>query len=87
MWQQSRIRASYVIAVMQACMLALLLLMSHTPARAQSVPMPDLSVYLDACNAVEAPSERVNEIATPCVMNLLCRVVLFQSASFALAVG
>ena len=32
-------------------------------------------------------SERVNEIATPCVMNLLCRVVLFQSASFALAVG
>ena len=32
-------------------------------------------------------AERVNEIATPCVMNLLCRVVLFQSASFALAVG
>ena len=35
----------------------------------------------------DPPAERVNEIATPCVMNLLCRVVLFQSASFALAVG
>ena len=31
--------------------------------------------------------ECVNDIATPCVINLLCRVVLFQSASFALAVG
>ena len=32
-------------------------------------------------------SERFNDIATPCVINLLFRVVLFQSASFALAVG
>ena len=31
--------------------------------------------------------ERVNDFATPFFMNLRCRVVLFQSASFALAVG
>lgn len=32
-------------------------------------------------------AERVNDFAAPCVINLLCRVVLFQSGSFALAVG
>jgi hypothetical protein len=31
--------------------------------------------------------ERVNDFATPCFINLRCRVVLFQSLSFALAVG
>jgi hypothetical protein len=31
--------------------------------------------------------ERVNDFATPCFMNLRCRVVLFQSDSFAWAVG
>ena len=32
-------------------------------------------------------AERVNDFATPCVMNLMCRVVLFLSVSFAVAVG
>jgi DNA replication protein DnaC len=32
-------------------------------------------------------AERVNDFATPCFMNLRCRVVLFQSGSFAWAVG
>ncbi len=32
-------------------------------------------------------TERVNDFAAPCVINLLCRIVLFQSGSFALAVG
>ena len=32
-------------------------------------------------------AECVNDFATPCFINLLCRVVLFQSASFLLAVG
>ncbi len=32
-------------------------------------------------------SECVNDFATPCFMNLRYRVVLFQSASFALVVG
>ena len=32
-------------------------------------------------------AERVNDFATPCFINLLCRVVLFQSVSFPLAVG
>ena len=31
--------------------------------------------------------ERVNDFATPCVINLLCKFVLFQSVSFALSVG
>jgi NADH:ubiquinone reductase (H+-translocating) len=34
-----------------------------------------------------ARPERVNDFATPCFMNLRCRVVLFQSDSFAWAVG
>ena len=37
---------------------------------------------------IEGPRpERVNDFATPGFINLRCRVVLFQSASFALAVG
>ena len=32
-------------------------------------------------------SECVNDFATPCFINLLCRVVLFQSVSFDQAVG
>ena len=32
-------------------------------------------------------AERVNDFAAPCFMNLRCRVVLFQLASFALMVG
>ena len=32
-------------------------------------------------------AECVNDFATPCFINLLCRVVLFQSVSFPLAVG
>ncbi len=34
-----------------------------------------------------ANPECVNDFATPCFMNLRYRVVLFQSASFALVVG
>lgn len=34
-----------------------------------------------------ARPERVNDFATPCFINLRCRVVLFQTASFALAVS
>jgi len=37
-------------------------------------------------NEVALP-ECVNDFATPCFMNLRCRVVLFQSVSFGLAVG
>ena len=37
--------------------------------------------------ANERVPERVNDFATPCFMNLRCRVVLFQSGSFARAVG
>jgi hypothetical protein len=32
-------------------------------------------------------AECVNDFATPCVINLLCRVVLFLSHSFAQAEG
>ena len=46
---------------------------------------PDLDMFRGEILGLNA--ERVNDIATPCVMNLLCRVVLFQSASFAQAVG
>ena len=31
--------------------------------------------------------ERVNDFATPCVINLLCRVVLFRAFSFPRVVG
>ena len=37
--------------------------------------------------ALHIRAERVNDFATPCFINLLCRVVLFQSVSFPLAVG
>jgi hypothetical protein len=36
---------------------------------------------------LSSPTERVNDFATPCFMNLRCRVVLFQSGSFARSVG
>ena len=36
---------------------------------------------------VERRAECVNDFATPCVINLMCMVVLFQSVSFARAVG
>ena len=32
-------------------------------------------------------AECVNDFATPCFINLLCRVVLFRSVSFALSEG
>lgn len=32
-------------------------------------------------------AERVKDFATPCFINLRCKVVLFQSASFVLAVS
>ena len=47
--------------------------------RASQLPSAQLSAQL--------PAECVNDFATPCFMNLLCRVVLFQSVSFALVVG
>ena len=36
---------------------------------------------------IRPQAECVNDFATPCVINLLCRVELFESTSFALAVG
>ena len=47
----------------------------------QSGAMPNFGVQL------RPTAERVNDFATPCFINLLCRVVLFQSVSFPLAVG
>ena len=42
---------------------------------------------LTTTGATGAAAECVNDFATPCFMNLRYRVVLFQSLSFALAVG
>ena len=41
--------------------------------------------YLTTLRPIVA--ERVNDFATPCFMNLLCKVVLLESASFAASVG
>ena len=43
--------------------------------------------YTDQTEQTQTVAERVNDFATPCFMNLRCRVVLFQSGSFARAVG
>ena len=41
----------------------------------------------DVLQAFRAGAECVNDFATPCFINLRCRVVLFQSAFFCLSVG
>ena len=61
-----------------------------------SLPEGEALLFLDAAHPTMATklgygwsikAECVNDFATPCVINLLCRVVLFQSVSFALVVG
>jgi hypothetical protein len=54
------------------------------PERVDRVQLDENSYYFAD---IEARAERVNDFATPCFMNLRCRVVLFQSGSFARSVG
>ncbi len=50
-------------------------------------PNPEVAATARRRQFSAAEPECVNDFATPCVINLMCMVVLFQSVSFARAVG
>ena len=51
------------------------------------LPMFQRDFVWEKEQSVKFSAECVNDFATPCFINLRCRVVLFQSVSFGLAVG